>query len=75
MNEEKHSPIDESFQYHTLKDKYDKAVEALKEIEQGIGGYSKDRLRFAENVIHSMKNVTKECLDELGIEREVEQDA
>jgi len=75
MSEEKYSPIDDSYQYHVLHDKYMKAVEALKEIEQGKGPYSMDHEQHAKNTIAAMKNVAKECLDELGVEREVEQDA
>ena len=75
MSEKKYSPIDDSYQYHVLHDKYMKAIEALKEIEQGKGSYSRNQHTFANNTIAAMKEVAKKCLDDLWIEREVEQDA
>jgi len=74
MSEEKHNPIADSYQYHVLSDKYDLAVAALMEIEKGIGPYSRNQHEFANNTIAAMKSKAKECLDELGIEREAEQD-
>lgn len=70
MSEKKYNPINDSYQYHVLSDKYDKAVAVLVELEQGKGPYSMDHGQHAKNVIAAMKSLAKECLDELGIERE-----
>lgn len=53
-----------------LDDKYKKAIEALELIEIGMGPYNRNPLTFANNVIEALKNIAKECLDELEIVRE-----
>ena len=52
-----------------LQSKYDKAIQSLKYIEQGMGPYKRDQLEFAHSTIESMKQTAKKCLDDLGVDR------
>ena len=47
------------------KEKIKKALEILREAQEGKGAYSQDQLKHAENTIEDMKTLIGEAIDEL----------
>jgi len=55
-----------------LEEKYQRAVEALKEISLGRGPYKMDRYEHAVSTINAMKNEAHKALVKLGEIKEAE---
>ncbi len=44
---------------------HDSLLEALREITEGLGLYSEDRMQHAENTIESMKNIARKAIEKV----------